>query len=207
MSLRLVKAGAPLPPQVAIRPLSHAREALAKHLAAMGAVRVEHERLSKFRTTANDAQRVLDDANEALDAVADIERQQWLDWVSAGGRTPSPQPMSEERAARATIVAEATARRDFTLQRAEAIQPAAKAAWETFIALSQQRPALIAAVLLEEAQSLAHGYEQLCRQAIEHEVALNALRSALLRIDQGQRCNDISLLLRLAAAIVVMAIR
>jgi len=156
-------------------PLRPARDALQQHFASLGDLGKRLADLAQHQRDADSAQRDQVEADEALQAVAELEQGQWLDYIASGATGPAPEPLTELRAERAAAVAEAHARSELARRHFEAVRPLIDDLLRRHQKLAAQSPRLIEQALLESVEVIAQQQIHLARRANKLDALLNGI--------------------------------
>jgi hypothetical protein len=174
--------------------LSPARRALAAHLSEAGRL---HARLAALAEPIRLAQQAAErerEAQQQVDAVAELEEAALRAWT-ATATGPIPRALDRERDECMHRLSLAHSAAALAQRQARYAEPDCRATEDQLHALNKERPALISAILREEAAALGERIIAAAREGAAASAALRALQLHCQAVDDGE--------LRLATALAL----
>jgi hypothetical protein len=174
--------------------LSPARQALRDHFAAIAGLHVRVDQLSLLVRQAAEADAAEAEAQQAVNAVADAEEARLSVW-SDNPSGPIPAPLTGQREAALSKLADAHRSAISSRRQAEAVQPRIHDLMRKRSDLSERSTSLIDAVLMEEAVSIARQYYDTVALMNAGLSALNGIFAAFRQRGSGRAMETISALI------------
>lgn len=159
--------------------LSPDRRPLASHFGEMTTAGAEIARLQAVQAQVFDADRELAAAQEAVDAIAELEAAALRLWATTGVG-PMPKPMADEREQALGRLADVQRDRDATKQASDHIEPALQSAIDRYRVLAEKTPSLQRDLLLAEARNFVGRYHRLARAVALVDGVLRGIANELV---------------------------
>jgi hypothetical protein len=172
-------------PQRGSRPMSPARAALAAHLEAIAGLNAQIAQLEQHHRASSLAATDLEEAEAAVQAITEREKNEWFEFVQRGSTGAKPSPHDGLRTQAQQLLAQARSVAQLARERCEAVQPLTDEAHAQLRALLATKPQLLSEATIEEAREIA---DRMCRsyaEASAFEAALQGLRVGFLARSDG----------------------